>query len=551
MAKTGNGLGAGPWARAARAANMRQNVMAPVTAILGYSEMLHEEAAGAAGVAHLRPDLDRIQSAAQLLCVLSERMLDPQGDTDLPAGADLEALHSRICHDLRNPLNVLKGYSEMLIEDAPDHGGTVLVPDLERLLDETNRLLGQLSAITGEAPAGVGPGDAEAAGMVAHLEEVLHPLSRNRRRKALPGRILVVDDNDSNRDLLARRLSKEGHRADTAEEGLRALELVRTRAYDLILLDLMMPGLSGYEVLVRLKGEPGSAEIPVIMVSALHEMDSVVRCIEAGADDYLPKPVNPTLLGARIDASLERHQAHARERRYLEQIEEEKRKNEVLLLNILPAGIVERMHVGEPRIADRFDNVTVLFADLVDFSVLSASVSAQELVDSLNRLFSEFDAATTRIGVEKIKTIGDAYMAAAGLPQPRPDHAEACVRLARAMLEAMERVNREAGHAFVMRIGIHSGLVVAGVIGSHKFAYDVWGDTVNIASRMESHGIPGRIHLSAHTAGLLAGRFPLEARGRISVKGRGAMETFLLAETGQGAPAVTTTEDGSEGSTTA
>lgn len=521
------------WVRKALLANMRQELMAPVSAILGYAEMLRDEAA-TGNVADVADDLDRIHSAAGLLSDLSERLLDPTHSAELLASADLSEAQSRIRHDLRNPLSAIKGYGEMLMEDAADLGCQALAPDLGCLLDEVNRLLAQLESIVDFSRGGKERATAAAASMVAQLEGLIRPEARQRERKALPGHVLVVDDNGSNRDLLARRLVREGHRADTAEDGHRALEMAAATPYDLILLDLMMPGISGYEVLLRLKGRPQTAQVPVIMISALTEMDSIVRCIEAGADDYLPKPVDNTLLTARIGASLERKQANDRERRYLLQIEEERRKSEALLLNILPPGIVERMHAGEGRIADRFDDVTILFADLVGFTPLSARIAAHKLVDSLNRLFSGFDAASTGLGVEKIKTIGDAYMAAAGLPEPRPDHAEACIRLALAMLDCVEEFNRDKDHELAVRIGLHSGPVIAGIIGVHKFVYDVWGNTVNVASRMESYGSPGRIHMSAETAARLGGRFPLEARGILTIRGMGEMETFFLAQPPQG-----------------
>ncbi|MHB8146108.1 MAG: adenylate/guanylate cyclase domain-containing protein [Vulcanimicrobiaceae bacterium] len=517
------------WASNALVVHMRQELMAPVTAIVGYCEMLRDQAPGRD--AEVISDIGRIHASALHLCELSGHLLDAESSAALLAGVDLDTAQSTIRHDLRTPLNAIKGYSEMLIEDAVDPD---LVADLEKLLDETNRLLSRLESIidftrSGRAGLESAP-EIEVATMVAHLETVIRPLSETIRRKALPGRILVVDDNESNRDLLARRLSKEGHHVEIAQDGYKALAMLDQSAYDLVLLDLMMPGLSGIEVLARFKAQPELASIPVIMVSALHEMDTVVRCIEAGADDHLPKPVNPTLLSVRVDASLERKQAHDRERSYLKQIEEEKRTSERLLLNILPAGIVKRMSEGEVQIADRFDDVTILFSDVVGFTGMSSTISAQVLVDGLNRLFSAFDEATKRFGIEKIKTIGDAYMTAAGLPEHRADHAEASVRLARALMEATRGVSRETGHDFNIRIGLHSGPVVAGVIGSHKFAYDVWGDTVNVASRMESHGIPGRIHLSEGTARRLTGCFPLESRGRITIKGKGEVETFLLAE---------------------
>ncbi len=268
----------------------------------------------------------------------------------------------------------------------------------------------------------------------------------------------------------------------------------------------------------------------MIVTSALDELDSVVRCIEAGAEDYLTKPFEPVLLRARVNASLERKSLRDREKQFLADLEREKRRSEILLLNILPESIVSRMRDGETSIADRIAEATILFCDLVGFTALSHALPADRTIDFLNRTFTAFDRLAAEEGVEKIKTIGDAYMVAAGIPEPQHDHAERVARFAIRMLQEVGRVAAATELDLKARIGIHSGPVVAGVIGTHKFIYDVWGDTVNTASRMELHSLTGRIQVSAATAAALAGRFALEPRGIIDVKGKGPMETFFLLE---------------------
>ncbi|HEY8079571.1 MAG TPA: adenylate/guanylate cyclase domain-containing protein [Labilithrix sp.] len=198
--------------------------------------------------------------------------------------------------------------------------------------------------------------------------------------------------------------------------------------------------------------------------------------------------------------------------------------SEKLLLNILPAPIAARLKEGETTIADAFPAVTVLFADIVGFTSLSARISTAELILVLNEIFSAFDALADEYGLEKIKTIGDAYMVVGGVPTARADHADAVASMALAMRDVVAKRTDELR----VRIGVHSGPVVAGVIGTRKFTYDLWGDTVNTASRMESHGEPGRIQVSEATRDLLADRFELEARGAIAVKGKGEMRTFFL-----------------------
>jgi guanylate cyclase len=204
----------------------------------------------------------------------------------------------------------------------------------------------------------------------------------------------------------------------------------------------------------------------------------------------------------------------------------EQAKAESLLLNILPRPIADRLKDGQHTIADQFGSASILFADVVDFTPLSETLAPADVVRLLDRLFSHFDGMAERYGLEKIKTIGDCYMVAAGVPDPRPDHARAIVLMALDMVEAMRSSDDIGELGLELRVGISSGPVVAGVIGTKRFLYDLWGDAVNTASRMESHGSPGRIQITRATYELLGDEFECETRGRISVKGKGEMETW-------------------------
>ena len=209
-------------------------------------------------------------------------------------------------------------------------------------------------------------------------------------------------------------------------------------------------------------------------------------------------------------------------------LQREEERSERLLLNVLPAPIATRLKQHEDVIADGFADVTVLFADLVDFTRRSQRSSPQEVVQVLDDLFSAFDQLTKRHGLEKIKTIGDAYMVAGGLPEPRPDHAQAVADLALAMQVEVARRTDPDGRPLQARIGIDTGPVVAGVIGSDKFSYDLWGDTVNTASRMESTGVPGCIQVTARTYQRLGDGYRLRRRGVVAIKGKGEMVTWFL-----------------------
>jgi class 3 adenylate cyclase len=211
-------------------------------------------------------------------------------------------------------------------------------------------------------------------------------------------------------------------------------------------------------------------------------------------------------------------------------LEAERAESERLLLNILPEPIAQRLKTEPGVIADRFDAASVMFADIVGFTPLSEMLTAEEMVEWLNEVYSAFDEFVQARGVEKIRTIGDGYMVAAGVPFRRDDHAGALTRLALDFAEYFKALPPVRGHVPNFRIGINSGSMVGGVIGTHKFQYDLWGDVVNTAARMESHGVPGRIQITAETHDLIKNQFVCEARGPIDIKGKGKLETWFVVD---------------------
>lgn len=507
---------------AASLAHIRQDFSAPVAAIVGYIELLAEDVPRC-GLERLAPDIARMHRASLALHQLVEEVLD-ESEIARQAEEASGGPGSKLRHDLRTPLNAIKGYAEMLLEEAPPEN---IAYDLQKLVDESNRLLTRMDALvdfaSSESKKSRSVSDAPPSAALSMFNQPA--LEAN----GLLGvcRILVVDDQESNRDLLSRRLSRDGHLVSTAADGEAALMLVEEQSFDLILLDLLMPGISGYDVLGRLK-RSRHGDIPVIMISALDEIDSVARCIEAGAEDYMPKPFNPVLLRARINASIEKKRLREREKVFIKQLQIEKEKSEALLLNILPTPIVSRLNLGETIIADHIPDATILFADLVGFTGLSAQLSATRLVKLLNMLFSEFDRLTLESGLEKIKTIGDAYMVAGGLTDRSIDHPSAAAQMALGMIDVLHSTSELLGLPLQLRIGIHTGPVVAGIIGTHRFIYDVWGDTVNTASRMESHGVPGEINVTEAFYQRLRDSYEFEPRGTIEVTGKGAMQAYFL-----------------------
>ena len=329
-----------------------------------------------------------------------------------------------------------------------------------------------------------------------------------------PARILIVDDTPANIQTLMAVLQQKGYAISVATNGKQALEVLGRVRPDLILLDVMMPEMDGFETCTRIKASPEWRDIPIIFLTAKTDSDDIVRGFDLGAVDYVAKPFNAPELLARVNTHLT--------------IDRLARENERLLLNILPGPIATRLKAGQEKIADAFAEVTVLFADIVGFTKLSASRPAEAVVDLLNDLFSRFDLAAREFGIEKIKTIGDAYMAVCGLPDPCPDHMERMMGMAIRMLELAKASGAERGTPLSLRIGINSGPVVAGIIGRRKFIYDLWGDTVNLASRMESHGIPDAIQVTRPIYEKLQASYPFEARGAVEVKGKGSIETWVL-----------------------
>ncbi len=493
----------------------------------------------------------------------------------------------------------------------------------------------------------------------------------------IKGDILVVDDTPDNLRLLSTMLTEQGYKVRSAISGAIALMGVKASLPDLILLDINMPQMDGYEVCRALKVNPDTQDIPVIFISAYDEVLDKVKSFALGGVDYITKPFQMEEVVARIESHLalwrlrrqlqqqqqelqaqndrlqqeiyERQQAelalrqaeenyrsivenavegiyqitpHGRylsanpslakllgyesptalmaqitnisqqlyvepsrlaelaaylqrydfisefesqvyrqdgskiwiaenvrcvrddqgglryyegmvqdisDRRQTEaELRRERQKTERLLLNILPQPIAQRLKGKQQTIADDFAEVTVLFADIVDFTQLSAHTSPTQLIEMLNDIFSAFDQIAEQYGLEKIKTIGDAYMAAAGLPVPRPDHALAVAEAALEMQQAITRFCHGEGENFQLRIGINTGPVIAGVIGIKKFTYDLWGDTVNVASRMESQGEAGRIQVTETTYDRLQAQFNFEQRGAIPIKGKGLMNTYWL-----------------------
>jgi len=343
--------------------------------------------------------------------------------------------------------------------------------------------------------------------------------------------ILIVDDHEDNLELILDLLEEQGYGAlYTAPDGTSALEILegnKRKVVDLVLLDINMPIMNGYQVLKHIKSSDTLRHIPVIMVSANDQLESIIRCIQYGADDYITKPVEETFLHARVASSLERKYLQDKERELFRRVQIEKKHSEEILYNVLPKNVAERLKKGEDHIADHLDEVTVLFADLISFTELSTHVGPDMLVYTLNYIFRAFDQLVDKLGLEKIKTIGDAYMLVGGIEDHPVCHAERCMKFAISALEEMAKFNNLHKNNLQLRIGMCTGPAVAGVIGNKRYSFDLWGETVNLASRMETLCAPNQIQVSESTHKLLADKYDFELHGEVEVKGKGSMDTYV------------------------
>ncbi len=511
--------------------NLKHDIINPITAMIGYSELIMDTLDEADRM--LARDIQSIyNSSTSILATIQKLFPDKtKSDEDINSIILNEDLH----YSIRTPLSSIIGLSELILEDTVAVSNLDL-DDIQDSLSKINlagkkllRLINDLNKYSD-----LSDGDLmENYYTDLYLKESsIRDFQFNAHIKipAKIGTILIVDDELTNLDIIDKILQQSSHKTFTAESGADALKILKNESdkIDLILLDLIMPKVNGIDLLKKLKDDSNTYHIPIIMLSALDEIETIVECISMGADDFLIKPVNRILLHARLNNALEKKYFHDKEIKYQERIKKEQIKSDNLLLNILPATIAERLKDGETLIADDIESATVLFADLTGFTKLSSSINAKDIVMLLNSVFSKFDELLAKHSLEKIKTIGDNYMLAGGIPSPSEDHATSVAEMALDMLNALPEINKQTQNNIQIRIGINSGPVSAGVIGKKKFIYDLWGDTVNVASRMEKYGEESQIHVNETTYELLNDMYQFKKRELLTIPGKGKMQTYFL-----------------------
>jgi adenylate cyclase len=530
--------------------HLRHELRTPLNAIIGYSEMLLEDADDAAS-ADLASDLKQVLAAGRQLLAIVNDLLDAQKLASDDVAFNLESLITNLDYQARAPLNGVIGYSEILLENAVEKEQEEIIPDLEKIHAAGELFLTRLNNIIdfSNLDAGLKSPAPGATDQSPLLDSVMASLREMAQESAAvtggeTGSILVVDDNEINRDLLSRYLARLGHTVQTAPDGRKALEMIDSGAFDLVLLDIMMPELNGYQVLQHLKDSSNWRDLPVIMISALDEMDSVVRCIELGAADYLSKPFNPVLLRARVGACLEKKRLLDLEKEQKRQLQDLNAALEVrnrfirqtfgrYLSDDIVESILERP--DGLKIGGEKRQATILMSDLRGFTSLSEGLPAEDVVSMVNIYLETMTDIILKYQGTIDEFIGDGILVIFGAPFQRPDDAQRAVACAVEMQLAMASVNhrnRQAGYPEVaLGIGVNTGTMVVGNIGSKKRTkYGVVGSNVNLTARIESYTVGGQIFISENTLKACGDIVRLDNAMQVSPKG--VKEPLTIYEVG-------------------
>jgi len=498
-------------------AHLRHELRTPLNHIIGYTELLLEDTG---------PDRAALATELQRLLDDARTVLGTVNELLAPGGRDAETVDvAALGRAVIGPVGRIVAGTQSLARGAEALSARELLPDLARIAEAADRLTKLLTPGTSPAQTGAAGDGTNASGP----EQVPR------------GVILVVDDDQGNRDLLSRRLIREGFAVHTAADGQSALETLgrdSSPPIDLVLLDVMMPGIDGYEVLRRLKGDATLRELPVLMISALDEVNSVVRCIELGAEDYLPKPFDPVLLRARIGACLEKKRLrdqqarHARELAELNRTLEQRVADQVAQVERLGrlkrffspqlAELIVTGGAADPLQSHRVE-VTVVFLDLRGFTAFAEASDPEEVMGVLR----EFHAEMGRLILEHEGTLerftGDGMMIFFNDPVPVPDAPERAIRMALAMRERVARLDagwRKRGHDLGVGIGIAQGYATIGAIGFEgRWDYGAIGTVTNLAARLCGEAKPTEILVSRRVAGAVEDLASLEALEPLTFKG--------------------------------
>ncbi len=508
----------------ARVDVLRQELLAPILSIAGHTELLKEHLADYKDFDCL-DDLMRIEQASYDTRNLVNAMLE--GEMNYPSQATRDEQRAIFIHDLRNAIGVVAGYSEMLLEDltevAPnDAEGTAY---LEQTIAESNRVLQQLDQVFSTADS---TPSQSSESLTSDLSAVFDSFERDNTEaeESISGNLLIVDDNESSLNLLSHQLRKQGHQTRTASSGRQALEMMAEQSPDLVLLDLLMSDMNGFEVLQVMRKDEKLRAIPVIVVTGLQDKEGAARCIEVGAFDILIKPVNPMLLKARVTACLERKAWHDKEKEYQGELEKSYAFIRKVFGRYLSDDIVKTILENDDglQLGGGKQKVTVMMTDIRGFTALSQSLDPVDCVTLLNNYFGVMTPLLLKHGGTIDEFLGDAILAIFGAPIKRKDDAERALLCAIEMQRAMTTVNiknQQMGLPPIqMGIGLNTGEVVVGNIGSiDRSKYGIVGHHVNLTSRIESFTVGGQILASEYTIKDCGAEVILGETAEVSAKG--------------------------------
>ena len=474
----------------------RHELHTSLNAIIGYSELLLEDA-HSSGLNAVESGLLEILNACRSLLAFAKELLNPSRLQELDV-ATLALLTQQMYDEGQEPAQKVVNTCATLIGAAEQAGLYGIIPDLCKIQASGNMLQNLL--------------DAHNSVLVASAAEVQQSAARdelNEADKAAGGgaRILIIDDNSMNRDLLHQWLERRGYRVDEASGGRQGLDFIAEQSYDLVLLDLRMPDLSGLEVLGELKTQGRIGQLPVVMLSASDELNDVASCIEYGALDYLVKPVNLAILDIRIRSYLERQRQRLREQRLIQQLQQEQQGVAAARLLELPPAVAERIRQGRGAEVFRFADVTVLWAEFVGCARLYEEHSPEVFITHMGRVAALCETLTGQHGLIRLSSPLVACIAVAGLPVAQPEQAVIALTLATALRDEVARLNRQHGLELGLGIGVHSGPVLAGVLDASRPVYGVWGETCSIVRQLGAAAPAGEIYVSAELRQQLGAAF--------------------------------------------
>jgi class 3 adenylate cyclase/CheY-like chemotaxis protein len=519
---------------------LRQELLAPIQSIEGYTELLRENLQGD----EFLDDLGKIETASQQTRALVTEMLE--AETTERSEEERDAQRSKYKHDLRNSVGAIAGYSEIILEDLEDfddqaEAGDDIAVYLNDLMGDANRLLEMLETlfqsddIFGE--------DAEES-MNVDINSIFDSFEKSDKdqARAITGNILVVDDNESVRNILAHKLTRDGHSIRAGASGREALEMIREEVPDLLLLDLFMHDMNGFEVLKEMHKDEALRSIPVIVITGLSDKDAAVRCIEAGAFDILTKPVNPALLKARVTACLEKKAWRDREQAYQAELEKSHAFIRQVFGRYMSDEVVQQILESDDGMSmgGAKQEITIMMTDIRGFSMLSQELDAVDCVAMLNNYFGVMTPLIQKYDGVINEFLGDAILAIFGAPVAVERHAQQALACAIEMQKGMAEVNarnREMGMPEIeMGIALNTGEVVVGNIGSEsRSKYGVVGHHVNLTARIESFTVGNQVMVSEYTIASIG--VDVQIAQSLEVEAKGIREPVKIFEvTGIGAP---------------